>query len=276
MSYRTVNYEVGTLRGILKSFGLWGHISDKVETLKENHNVGRALTREEESALIQAAGKSRSPALLPLLIFSLDTGMRASEVRSLRRRDLALVWAKGVIRSGDVIVPKSKTPAGTCRMIPLTQRICATLSLWLSRFPGADAGTDVFPRHSVGIAGNSRLPRVWNIDLTRPMGEWKSAWAAACMAAKIRYRWHDLRRTFISRLAENRAVSEATIKSMAGHVSRRMLERYSHIRTYAKRVAIEALEQVQAPIPAVGGTKRSVTQAEPLLREGGHKIGHTQ
>ena len=95
MSIRTINYEVGTLRGILKSFGLWGHIADKIETLKEKHDVGRALTRDEEDALINAAGKSRSPALLPLLIFSLDTGMRASEVRSLRRGDLALDWDKG-------------------------------------------------------------------------------------------------------------------------------------------------------------------------------------
>jgi integrase len=264
VSNRTVNYEVGTLRGILKSFGLWGHIADKVEALKENHDIGRALTRDEEGALVKAAGKSRSPALLPLLIFSLDTGMRASEVRSLRRRDLALDWDKGVIARGDVIVPKSKTPAGTGRMIPLTQRICATLSLWLSRFPSTDADTYVFPRHSVGIAGNSRVPRVWNVDLARPMGEWKSAWAAACKEAKIRYRWHDLRHTFISRLAENPAVSEGTIKSLAGHVSKRMLERYSHIRTHAKRAAIEALEQVQVPIPVISWTKPSGTQAAAI------------
>ena len=161
-------------------------------------------------------------------------------------------------------------------MIPLTQRICATLTLWLSRFPSADADTYVFPRHSVGIAGNSRVPRVWNVDLGRPMGEWKSAWAAACKEAKIRYRWHDLRHTFISRLAENPAVSEGTIKSLAGHVSKRMLERYSHIRTRAKRSAIEALEQVQVPIPAVSGTKPSEAQAGAILGESGHKIGHTQ
>ena len=93
----------------------------------------------------------------------------------------------------------------------------------------------------MGIAGNSRLPRVWNVDLARPMGEWKSAWAAACKEAKICYRWHDLRHTFISRLAENPAVSEGTIKSLAGHVSKRMLERYSHIRMAAKRDAVAAI-----------------------------------
>ena len=48
--------------------------------------------------------------------------------------------------------------------------------------------------------------------------------------------------TFVSRLAENPHVSEETIKALAGHVSKRMLERYSHIRTEAKRAAIRSLE----------------------------------
>jgi integrase len=275
VSNRTVNYEVGTLRGILKLFGVWGQIADEVDALKENHDVGRALSRDEEEALIKAAGKSRSPALLPLLVFSLDTGMRASEVRSLRRCDLVLIWKEGVITSGEAVVPKSKTEAGTGRSIPLTQRVCATLTIWLSRFPGADEDAYVFPRHSVGIAGNSRVNRVWNVDLTRPIGEWKSAWSAACKDAKVRYRWHDLRHTFVSRLAENPAVSEGTIKALAGHVSKRMLERYSHIRTHAKRAAIESLEQVQVPIPAANVLKPTEAQVG-VFDDGGHKIGHNQ
>jgi integrase len=51
-----------------------------------------------------------------------------------------------------------------------------------------------------------------------------------------------MRHTFISQLAENPAVSEQTIKALAGHVSRQMLERYSHIRSEAKQAAIQALE----------------------------------
>jgi integrase len=273
---RTVNYEVGTLRGILKTFGLWGQISDQVDALKENHDVGRALSRDEEEALIKAAGKSRSTALLPLLIFSLDTGMRASEVRSLRRRDLALAWKEGVITSGEAIVPKSKTEAGMGQTIPLTQRVCATLSMWLTRFPGTAADAYVFPKHSVGIAGNMRVTKVWNVDLMRPMGEWKTAWAVACKVAKVHYRWHDLRHTFVSRLAENPVVSEGTIKALAGHVSKKMLERYSHIRTHAKRVAIQSLEQVQIPVAVAAPIAHAKAEQGGLSVEGGHKIGHNQ
>src|SRR5215831_15436262 len=65
---------------------------------------------------------------------------------------------------------------------------------------------------------------------------------------RISFRWHDLRHIFVSRLAENPAVSEQTITALAGHVGRRMLERYRHIRTEAKR-AIESLETGQISGP---------------------------
>jgi hypothetical protein len=50
----------------------------------------------------------------------------------------------------------------------------------------------------------------------------------------------DLRDTFISRLAESQA-SDPTVMALAGHVSRAMMERYSHIRMEAKRRAVDDL-----------------------------------
>ena len=46
--------------------------------------------------------------------------------------------------------------------------------------------------------------------------------------------------TLRNQLAEN-GTSDSTIMAIAGHVSRRMLERYSHVRMEAKRTAMEAL-----------------------------------
>src|ERR1039457_5377572 len=51
---------------------------------------------------------------------------------------------------------------------------------------------------------------------------------------------HDLRHTAITKLAESGA-SDSTIMALAGHLSRAMLERYSHIRMNAKRQAVESL-----------------------------------
>jgi hypothetical protein len=49
-----------------------------------------------------------------------------------------------------------------------------------------------------------------------------------------------LRVTCITKLAESQA-SDMTIMAIAGHVSRRMLEHYSRIRTDAKRAALDAI-----------------------------------
>lgn len=261
LSNRSVNYEVGSLRGILKQFGLWGPMADRVRALPERHDVGRALSSTDEAKLLAAAGASRSPALLPLLVISLDTGIRTSEVQALRHKDLALTWKDGLIVNGEVVVPKSKTAAGTGRLIPFSRRICACLSLWLYRFPNFAPDSFVFPFHRVGIAGNSRTVEIYDVDSGRPMGSWRKAWLGACKTAGVGYRWHDLRHTFVSRLAENANTSEQTIRSLAGHVSRQMLERYSHIRSQAKQAAIRTLED-HAISPALDAT--------------GHKNGHSQ
>lgn len=140
-------------------------------------------------------------------------------------------------------ISKSKTESGHGRTIPLSKRVCAVLSPWLSRFPNAQPENYVFPAYQVGMAGNGRQPVAYGFDPERPAEEWKKAWTDACRKAGLKFRWHDLGHTFISRLAENPAVSEQTIMALAGHVSKSMLARYSHIRQAAKQAAIDALER---------------------------------
>jgi integrase len=83
--------------------------------------------------------------------------------------------------------------------------------------------------------------RMLNFDPTRPLGSWKKAWRALTTKAGLPgLRFHDLRHHSITELCES-GCSEQTIKSIAGHVSQRMLDRYSHIRLEAKRNALEAL-----------------------------------
>ena len=57
-------------------------------------------------------------------------------------------------------------------------------------------------------------------------------------------------------MAESQA-SDATIMALSGHMSRKMMERYSHVRGDAKRRAISALNRGQDG-------------------RGGHKNGHSQ
>jgi integrase len=244
LSGRHINAEIGTLRAILRYHGRWAFIFSRVTMLPQRTDVGRALSRDDEAKLLQAVGESRSPSLYPFFVLSLDAGLRPSETRALRRSNLRLEWRDGTIVEGEIIVGRSKTDAGTGRMVPLTRRACAVMTLWLSRFPDAEPDSFVFPFHRVAIGGNERRPYIYDVQLDRPMSpsSYKSAFETARRRAQAAFRFYDARHTFVTRLAENPAVSEETIRQLAGHVSPRMLGRYSHIRVQARRAAIAGLE----------------------------------
>jgi Phage integrase family len=89
---------------------------------------------------------------------------------------------------------------------------------------------------------NAEVPAIYDIEFRQPMQGWKTAWRRALEGANVKARWHDLRHSLVSRLAEQPTVSEETIRALAGHVSRQMPSRYAHIRASAKRAAITSLE----------------------------------
>ena len=131
----------------------------------------------------------------------------------------------------------TKTDAGA-RMIPLNRDAVLALSELMDRL--ANLGADK-PEHYLFPACESG-----RIDPTRPMKGWRTAWRSLTRAAGLRgLRFHDLRHHAITELAEL-DLSDQTIMSIAGHVSREMLDHYSHIRLAAKRRTLEALE---TPIP---------------------------
>jgi integrase len=67
----------------------------------------------------------------------------------------------------------------------------------------------------------------------------KSAWRHAASLFRG-FRFHDLRHQAITELAEAGA-TDATMMALAGHMSREMLEHYSHVRMAAKREALDKL-----------------------------------
>ncbi len=84
-------------------------------------------------------------------------------------------------------------------------------------------------------------------DPSRPTTGWRSAWESLRAKAGLpRLRFHDLRHHCITRLAESGA-PDHVIMSIAGHVSKEMLEHYSHIRMEAKRAAVAALDPPDVP-----------------------------
>jgi len=161
---------------------MWEAIVADVDFLKESASPGWALTGEE-TRLLNAASRSRCRSLYPVVMLALKTGMRASEIRG-------LTWRQVDFLAPALTVGKSKTEAGTGRIIPLNPRAVAALSHWRGIFPGAEPEHYVFPHEKYGLAGNDRKQCAYEIIPTEPMHRWKVAWEGARKAAKVSCRFH--------------------------------------------------------------------------------------
>jgi integrase len=242
---RTVNMEVDCLA---RAAGRqWRELWPKVKRLEENHDAGRALSPEEEIRLLTVAAANKSPLILPFIRIALLTGMRSGEIRSLRVGQLD--WKARSLRVG-----RAKSRAGTGRDIPMNDDLAETITAqvaWLKERFEAEPQPDwhLFPFSS----------RVRPIDPMRRATTLKTAWESVRKTAKVACRFHDLRHTALTKMAEA-GVPESTMLALAGHMSRAMLERYSHIRMQAKREAVQVLS-----LPKVGGSSLGVPKVSPKV-----------
>jgi integrase len=115
---------------------------------------------------------------------------------------------------------------------------------------------DPKPEHYIFCASEN-----WDLDPTQPIKGWRSAWRSLTKKAGLPgLRFHDLRHNAITVLAESGA-SDQTIMSLAGHVSRKMLDHYSHIRLKAKREAVEFLQAIKPQAAAAASDDSGQTPA---------------
>ena len=236
---KTINEEVGELFRIMGDAGEAIRLKlkrAKKLKLAEREDVGRALTAEEESSVLAQASASESPHIYSAVVIALNTGLRDSEIRHMQWRQID--FFKQLLTVG-----KSKTAEGTGRTIPLNSELLRPLvqhQSWYEKNVGKPTGD-----HFVFAKGSHN-----HFDKTEPVTSFKTAWNRVRRDAKVSARFHDLRHTLITKLAESGAGDE-TIMGIAGHVSRRMLSRYAHIRTEAKRKALESIVKtaVQLPVP---------------------------
>lgn len=233
---KTINLEVGTLRAILRKNRLWAGIQPDVRMLRAREDVGRAISRDEEAALLEACRASRSRSLHPAVLLALNTCMRYSELRLLR-------WRQVDFNSCTLTVGLSKTESGTGRLLPLNDRAIAILGFWASLFPGHEPHHYVFPAERYGASGNGlSVPLVYESDPTKPIGRWKEAWEAAKIRAGVGCRFHDLRHTGCTRMLEAGVPFSvvATIMGWSASTTVRMARRYGHIGQAAQRQAVDA------------------------------------
>lgn len=236
----TLNAELGILRRILKRAKLWARVADDIKPLREPSTIGRAITEEERQLLVKTAGmRPEWETAYLAAILCLNTTARGCELKGLQWSDVDLFNRTLTIR-------RSKTAAGE-RMIPLTDVALSALARLCRRAEGfgtVESSHYVFaafvPKFT--FSGNRVVDyNVTGFDPTRHVKSWRTAWRTLTKRAGLPgFRFHDLRHCAITQLAEN-GTSDSTIMASAGHVSRRMLERYSHVRMEAKRAAMESL-----------------------------------
>ncbi len=109
--------------------------------------------------------------------------------------------------------------------------------------------------------------KVWDLDPTRPMGSMKTAWVTRRKAAGAWYGLHDLRHTFISALGEA-GVPESMLKTIAGWMLAKMLERHSHTRDQAKGEAVGKLPRRRPR----SGSPQNPPQARPTAKQKSPKL----
>jgi integrase len=240
-SPKTINLEIGTIRAILRRNRLWAEIQPDVRMLATRDDIGRAITSEEEEALLAACGQSRSRSLLPAFSLALNTCMRYSEIRLQR-------WRQIDFKTHEITVGKSKSDAGTGRVIPVNARAWAVLEFWASNFPDRQPTDYVFPSERYGAAGDGFAACVYDINPKKPIGRWKEAWEAAKKRAGVECRFHDLRHTGCTRMLEAGEAFPvvAMIMGWSPATTVRMAKRYGHIGQPTLRRAVESISSATA------------------------------
>jgi|GEM_PF-153251 excisionase family DNA binding protein len=180
----------------------------------------RILTEDEEVRLKDAS----YPVLRSVICVALNTGMRHGEILNLR-------WNQVDLERSAVTVERTKS--GRPRTIPLNPPLLEEL-LSLRRQNG----------HSPYLFPNA--------DSGKPLRSMRTSFRAACRRAGISgLRFHDLRHTFGSRLVE-KGVDIETVRSLLGHSSIAITQRYVHSTDERRKSAVDRLAGTAAVEPQKG------------------------
>jgi integrase len=248
-----VNHELNTLSQILSYAGLWAPIERRYRPMKlPRPRVGCALSPEEEQRLFQVASRNpRWKVVYCCSVISANTTLGPNEIRHLRRRDVNMSASpQPVIRLVEGLKNEYRE-----RDLPLNEFAAPAMAELLARAQEIGA---IEPDHY--LLPHRAQNGAKGFDPTRPISSWRGAWGKLTKAAGLPHlRIYDLRHHAITKLLENPNTSERTVIEIAGHVSRQMLQRYSHIRMKSKVDAVNGLvsrssKAATQPFLSVSGT----------------------
>lgn len=245
----TANRKMGSISGVFSRAVDWGYLEasplDKVKALKvDTKGRIRYLSKDESKALREAldARQERIRAerdsanqwrterkqelladlravtftdhLKPMVLLTLNTGLRRGELFNLR-------WPDVNLQAKTITVVGEGAKTTETRHIPLNAEALATLEAWKKQ---SAPGGYVFP----GQDGER-------------MTDVKTAWLELLKNAGMAdFRWHDMRHDFASRLVMA-GVPLNTVRDLLGHSDIKMTLRYAHLAPDSKAAAVDLL-----------------------------------
>lgn len=246
----TINRDVTALRSCLSRAVEWGVIeehpfrklkpirTDKLKRsryLSESEEKALRVALREREALIRrkrhSANKWRRERriarlpdlsetkyidhLQPMVLLSLNTGLRLGEVLALKWSDIDFDRKTLTVRGGNA-------KSGLTRHVPMNEEAVSTLRRWQ-------------PDQSAMVAWTFPSRRGGSLTSTR------TSWRRILKRAHIEdFRWHDLRHHFASRLAMA-GVDLNTVRELLGHSDLSMTLRYAHLSPGHKADAVAKL-----------------------------------
>ena len=223
---QSVKHELGLLQRALKKgaqewgIALPGGIPTflvKKPSLPASRN--RRLVDDEEDRLLTACADARNPWLRSVVVFAIETAMRAGEIVETWKQDPSgaldangkhlqvkvssgLLWENVDLKKRTAHLPTSKN--GDARTVPLSSRAVVTL--------------EALPRNLDGRVFGATYEGV------------KQSYNRACKRANITgLTFHDLRHEATSRLFE-KGLNPMQVAAISGHKTLQMLKRYTHLR----------------------------------------------
>ena len=243
----TVNRDLAALKATLSKAVQWGHLDRhplaRVRRLKTDSNpITRYLTEGEETSLrnalqardvelrskrvsanqwrqvrgytlLETFSDAEYPDhLTPMVLLTMNTGLRRGELFGLR-------WADVDLENRNLTVAGSYSKSGKTRHIPLNDEAYEVLQQWQAQSGGK-------PDLVFGAKWGGRLTNI------------KKSWGELLKDAGIEnFRWHDLRHHFASKLVMA-SVDLNTVRELLGHSTITMTLRYAHLAPEHKANAV--------------------------------------
>jgi site-specific recombinase XerD len=234
-AHSTILNELGLLRNAFNiSIKHWRWCKEnpvsQVSLNLKGGQIDRWLTADEEGRLLEGAKGQLSDQLVDMINLALNTGMRKGEILSLRIHDIDFPRKT-------LLVTESKS--GEKRSIPLNriameilQRRAVQKSISISGFIfSTSSHTQILPR-----------------NLNR-------AFYKAIAKAKIeKFRFHDLRHTFATRLVQA-GIDLYKVSKLLGHKDISTTQRYAHHSPESLREGVDILDTLSAKVCSQQGGK---------------------